>query len=240
MSFLFCMCLQEFRGTFVFSFPPRLTAAVQCGYRWMQTTATITHMQRMVRNPLQPGVTIICICCQYSTLKEAEWQILKFNLMSFKETSVTRSIVWTETVPFLQRAWPTRQPEPPVWSVSPASWTACPRWSPGRQLWETQPPSPPAAPTPSPARRRALDPGPSTTSCEGRFGVDVLTLIPNHQLHLQQEMRTGLLQTWRQFSYIWGPVASSFYIVHEIVNNVNGHLFYTCYYTQWDIFNYDS
>lgn len=53
------------------------------------------------------------------------------------------------------------------------------------------------------------------------------------RLHSRQDIRTSLCKSE-------AAVARSFYIVHEIVNNVNAHLFYTCYYTQWDIFNYDS
>lgn len=57
-----------------------------------------------------------------------------------------------------------------------------------------------------------------------RFDVDILPqagalLFTKHQLHLQQEeIRTSFVQIWRRLSCIWGPVASSFYIVHEIVN----------------------
>ncbi len=156
-------------------------------------------------------------------------RILSYFLFIF--TQVTYSIALTEMSPVLtlcssyQRVWAIRQPEPPVWSVSPASWTVCPRWSPAaaRRLWETPPPSPPAAPTRSPARRTAPDPGPFTTSCEGNcFDVDCNATGGRAAFYQTPAAFAPRDKNWfcaniEETQPHLRP-CGSFYVVHEIVN----------------------
>lgn len=117
--------------------------------------------------------------------------------------------------PLHQIAWMIKQPERPVWSACPVSWTACPRWKPvavGRLALETHPASPQAALTHSPAHRRAPDPGPSTTSCEANLALMWIYIasggrraFTQHQLHLQPKaIRTSFGQVGGKPSRTWG------------------------------------
>lgn len=124
-----------------------------------------------------------------------------------------------------QRVWTTKQSARPAWSACPASWTACPQWSPvERLLWGTWPPSPRAALTLSLAHRRAREPDPCTTSCKENASSEE-DMLPRatarrHRLFglLQQNDGNQFVQSGRGLSRIRGPVSTIFNVVHEIVN----------------------